>query len=169
MVFSALLRRPIHLTTSRRLASTSSSGGSQKAASEAANKASETAARATKAAQDAASKASALASRYAGGVGEKVSNYFHAYRGPVVYNTQVFLQVLKQVYKAEKLAPPTSLAEIQSAYRTLFNRAKDTKYWQDLYVTGQWKKVAIGGLEVYGIFKIGEIIGRRSLVGYKLD
>ena len=92
-----------------------------------------------------------------------------AYRGPVIYNSQVFLHVLKQVYKTEKLAPPSSLAELQSAYQTLFQRAKSLPYWQNLWTTGQWKVVAIGGLEVYGIFKIGEILGRRSLVGYKLD
>ncbi len=92
-----------------------------------------------------------------------------AYREPITYNSQVFLNVLKTVYKRENLAPPTSLPQITSAYRTLFDRAKSIPYWQDLYRTGEYKKVAVGAVEVYGIFKIGEILGRRSLVGYKLD
>ena len=91
------------------------------------------------------------------------------YRQPIVYNSQVALALLKHVYRAERLAPPSSFAQIKSAYNTLYNRAKDVKYWKDLVATGGWKKVAIGGLEVYGIFKIGEIVGRRSLVGYDLE
>ncbi|KAJ9102939.1 hypothetical protein QFC19_004495 [Naganishia cerealis] len=29
--------------------------------------------------------------------------------------------------------------------------------------------LSFNGLEAYGIFKVGEIIGRRNLVGYKLE
>ncbi|KAG8980211.1 hypothetical protein FRB90_007750 [Tulasnella sp. 427] len=161
----ASLRRSWQLSTRRQFASgpTSSSSGSEMAA-----KAQETAAKAGKAAQETAAKVGQMASKYAGGVGQKAEHYIQAYRGPVVYNSQVFLQVLKQVYRAEKLAPP-NLAEVQSAYKTLFDNAKSLKYWQDLWASGLWKKVAVGGLEVYGIFKIGEILGRRSLVGYSLD
>ncbi|KIO28376.1 hypothetical protein M407DRAFT_243045 [Tulasnella calospora MUT 4182] len=159
----ASLRRSWQLSSRRQFATGPSSG------SDAAAKAQETAARAGKAAQETAAKVGQFASKYAGGVGQKVEHYLQSYRGPVVYNSQVVLQVLKQVYRAEKLAPPKSLAEVQSAYKTLFENAKNLKYWQDLWASGLWKKVAIGGLEVYGIFKIGEIIGRRSLIGYKLD
>jgi F-type H+-transporting ATPase subunit g len=81
----------------------------------------------------------------------------------------VALALLKQVYRAERLAPPTSFAQVRSAYTTLWGRAKDINYWRDLFATGGWKKVAVGGLEVYGIFKIGEIIGKRSLVGYDVE
>ncbi|KAG8895900.1 hypothetical protein FRB99_000286 [Tulasnella sp. 403] len=147
------LRQPLQ-RTARRFASSSSS-----------EKASEAAAKAGKAAQDAAGKAAQLAS----GVTDRIANAFASYRGPLIYNTRVLGHVFKQVYKAEKLAPPSSFAEIQSAYQTLFNRAKDISYWRNLYSTGEWKKVAIGGLEVYGIFKLGEIIGRRSLIGYKVE
>lgn len=92
-----------------------------------------------------------------------------AYREPITYNSQVFINVLKTVYKRENLAPPSSLDQITSAYRTLFDRAKSLPYWQNLYRTGEYKKVAVGAAEVYGIFKIGEILGRRSLVGYKVE
>jgi len=144
-------------------------GKAKDAAGRATQTAQEVAGKATQAASEAAGKAADAASRYAGGVGERLNHYFGAYRGPVIYNSQVLLNVFKQVYRTEKMAPPTSLHEIQSAYKTLFDRAKSMPYWQDLWTSGQWKTVAIGGLEIYGIFKIGEIIGRRSIVGYKLD
>lgn len=35
--------------------------------------------------------------------------------------------------------------------------------------SGEWKKYGIYAIEAYGIMKIGEMIGRRHIVGYKLD
>ena len=49
-----------------------------------------------------------------------------------------------------------------------FQHAQAGSFWLDLYASGQWKKVAVYAVEAYGIFKIGEIIGRRHVVGYKL-
>ncbi|KAG8935366.1 hypothetical protein FRC03_005271 [Tulasnella sp. 419] len=151
-------------SVSRRQASSTPS----ETASKVSSAASKTASESVQKAQDAASKAFETAKKYAGPVGDRIGSLLGSYRQPLVYNSQVFVQLLKQVYKAERLSPP-SLAEVQSAYQTLFKRAIDKTYWQDLISTGQWKKVAVGGLEVYGIFKVGEIIGRRNLVGYKLD
>jgi hypothetical protein len=72
------------------------------------------------------------------------------------------------VYVAERLAPPTSISEIKSAYKTLFDRATDAKWWRSTLESGEWKRVAVYAAEAYGIFTIGEMIGRRHVVGYVL-
>jgi len=92
-----------------------------------------------------------------------------SYRQPLLYNFEVFREILKQVYVAERLKPPTTMAEISSAYSTLFANARNLQYWRGIAQSGEWAKVLVYGAEAYGIFKIGEMIGRRSLVGYKLD
>lgn len=86
-----------------------------------------------------------------------------------MYNLSVTREFLKQVYVAEKLAPPTSFSAITEAYTTLFNRARDLNYWRELARSGAWAKVGIYALEAYGVFKIGEMVGRRSVVGYTLN
>ncbi|KAF9549594.1 hypothetical protein CPC08DRAFT_715415 [Agrocybe pediades] len=51
------------------------------------------------------------------------------------------------------LRPPT-LDAVKSAYSSL---------------CGEFGRVGVYGLQAYGTFKIGEIIGRWHVVGYKLD
>jgi len=102
-------------------------------------------------------------------VGERLGGMMGGYREPVMYNLSVARELLKQVYVAERLAPPTSFSTIQSAYSTLWNRAKDINYWREVLRSGQWAKVGIYALEAYGIFKLGEMVGRRSIVGYTID
>lgn len=91
------------------------------------------------------------------------------YSEPIKYNLSVASSIAKQVYVAEALAPPTSLHSITSAYRQIWSKASDKAYWAQLLTKGDWKRVGIYAVEAYGIFTIGEMIGRRSLVGYKLD
>lgn len=101
-------------------------------------------------------------------------------------------EVLKQVYQAQALAPPTGLAQIKAAYQTFYANASNVAWWQSIFANGQWKTLTLYGLEAYGFFKVGEIvsislaalfvtlsgsltqtglvqIGRRHLVGYKVD
>jgi len=92
-----------------------------------------------------------------------------SYRQPLLYNFAVAREFLKQIYTAERLAPPTSLSQITSVYKQLYSNAISIPFWRELWTSGQWTKVAIYGLEAYGIFHIGEIIGRRHIIGYKLD
>ena len=92
-----------------------------------------------------------------------------AYREPVVYNLAVARELLKQVYLAENLRPPTSLDVVLGAYKSAFNAARNPAWWRETLRSGYWAKLGIYALEAYGIFKIGEIIGRRKLVGYKLQ
>ncbi|EIN03516.1 hypothetical protein PUNSTDRAFT_94002 [Punctularia strigosozonata HHB-11173 SS5] len=103
-----------------------------------------------------------------GPLGERVGNLLGAYKQPLFYNTAVAREFLKQVYLAERLQPPTSLSAIQSAYSTLWSRASSPTYWRTIFSNGEWVKVGVYGIEAYGVFKIGEIVGRRSLVGYDL-
>lgn len=119
-----------------------------------------------------------------------------AYRQPLIYNAEVARELLKQVYIAERLQPPSSFAAITDAYSILWGRAKNPQYWRDLLTTGEWARVAVYAVEAYTVFKVsssfsfsiilpfflsfwfhdadsvrkqvGEIIGRRHLIGYKL-
>jgi F-type H+-transporting ATPase subunit g len=77
-------------------------------------------------------------------------------------------EFLKQVYIRESLAPPKSVSEVQTAYKSLWEQASNAQWWKTTLENGQWKKVGIYALEAYGIFHIGEIVGRRSIVGYNL-
>ncbi|GMK60077.1 hypothetical protein CspeluHIS016_0902940 [Cutaneotrichosporon spelunceum] len=118
-------------------------------------------------ANNALNQAQATVQRVAGPIGEKVGNMLGSYRQPLTYNWNVFKSLWRQVYQAEKLAPPTSLSQWASAYSQIFSAAASPAFWQKAVSNGQAAKIAVAGVEAYGIYKIGEIIGRRNLVGYK--
>jgi len=103
-----------------------------------------------------------------GPVGEKAGNMLGSYKEPLLYNVSVARELLKQVYVAERLQPPTSISTLTNAYSTIYARASNPAYWREIFRNGDWAKIGVYGLEAYGIFKIGEILGRRSLVGYDL-
>lgn len=90
------------------------------------------------------------------------------YGESITYNFAVLKEVLKQVYIKESLAPPKSLSEITQAYRSLWEQGSSAQWWRNALASGEWKKVGIYALEAYGIFHIGEMVGRRSIVGYNL-
>ncbi|KDN42622.1 hypothetical protein K437DRAFT_248919 [Tilletiaria anomala UBC 951] len=105
-----------------------------------------------------------------GGQGlKRAEGLLGSYSEPAVYNLKVAGSIAKQVYQAERLAPPSSIEQITSAYKTLWSRASDAGYWAKFVSSGEWKKAGIYAIEALGIFTIGEMIGRRSIVGYKLD
>ncbi|ORY72387.1 hypothetical protein BCR35DRAFT_307658 [Leucosporidium creatinivorum] len=118
-------------------------------------------------AQAAAEKVQAAAGPYlekaqklAGSVGTTVGNSLGAYKEPIFYNAAVAKELVKQVYVAEKMSPP-SVSQFTYTYSQFFNNAKNPSFWQKLYTSGEWKRVAIYAVEAYGVFKIGEMIGRR--------
>ena len=84
-----------------------------------------------------------------------------AYREPIVHNLQVAREVAKQVYIAEKLAPPTNPQDIRDAYGEFYSNASNPSWWRSVMENGEWRSLAIYALEAYGIFTIGEMIGRR--------
>ncbi|KIK50894.1 hypothetical protein GYMLUDRAFT_234429 [Collybiopsis luxurians FD-317 M1] len=118
--------------------------------------------------QQTASKAFDSAKKMAGPLGETAANLLGSYQQPVLYNLAVFREIVKHVYRAEGLSPP-SVETVRSAYKTLWSNATSVAFWQKAVNSGEILRIGIYGLEAYGIFKIGEMVGRRSIIGYKLD
>ncbi|WFD26062.1 hypothetical protein MNAN1_001037 [Malassezia nana] len=92
-----------------------------------------------------------------------------SYAEPIVYNLKVAGSLAKQVYIAEKLAPPTSLSQIASAYRQIWTTVSNPSWWTHSLPGGDWRHVLVYGVEAVGIFSIGEMIGKRRIVGYKIN
>ncbi|KAI8350856.1 mitochondrial ATP synthase g subunit-domain-containing protein [Blakeslea trispora] len=103
-----------------------------------------------------------MASRIAG----QAQNYLNkliALQKPVVYNTKVAVELAKQVYVKEGMAFPTG-AQFNEANQTVQNALK-LKNLKNL----TFSDVAKGSVvlaEIYTFFLIGEIVGRRNLIGY---
>ncbi|KAF9257661.1 hypothetical protein L218DRAFT_990939 [Marasmius fiardii PR-910] len=118
--------------------------------------------------QQAAGKAFDSARKALGPIGERVGGLLGSYKQPVFYNLAVARELVKHVYRAERLSPPKSVDAVREAYGTLWSRASNREYWVNAMRSGEIARIGVYALEAYGIFKIGEIIGRRSLVGYDL-
>ncbi|CAG8672563.1 13534_t:CDS:1, partial [Cetraspora pellucida] len=82
---------------------------------------------------------------------------------PIIYNSLVIKELAKEVYIKEGLRPPT-ISEISQAFSNL-----QSIRLRDLMEIGlrDAARIAIRSVEVFGFFALGEIIGRRSLIGYK--
>lgn len=80
------------------------------------------------------------------------------YAEPVRYNLKVVGALAKHVYVSEKLAPPTSLHQVSTAYRQIWECVSNLSWWTHVLPGGEWKKVAVYGVEAVGIFAIGEIV-----------
>ncbi|OWZ34505.1 F-type H+-transporting ATPase subunit G [Cryptococcus neoformans AD2-60a] len=119
-------------------------------------------------AQKAYAQTAATLKKAAGPVGEKIGGALGGYREPVVYNSKVFASICRQVWQAEKLSPPLELATWARAYSEIYSKAVNGGYWKNVLKTGAWAGLGVAALEAYGIFKIGEIVGRRNLIGYSL-
>jgi len=65
--------------------------------------------------------------------------------------------------------PPTSLGAVFGTYGTLWARPRSLGYWREVVRSGEYARLGMYALESYGIFKVGEIVGRRSLVGYNVE
>ena len=103
-----------------------------------------------------------------GPVGNTAGRLLGSYKEPLVYNFSVVREIAKQIYVAERLAPP-NLAAVKAAYCSLWSQIAAPGALRTLAQSGQVAQVGIYGLQAYGIFKIGEIVGRRSLVGYNVQ
>ncbi|WVQ85297.1 hypothetical protein IAT38_007462 [Cryptococcus sp. DSM 104549] len=124
--------------------------------------------KAVEGAQKAYAQGAATVKRVAGPLGERVGGALGGYREPLVYNAKVVTSIARQVWQAEKLAPPLDAATWARAYSQIWSRAVSGAWWKQVLKTGAWVGLGVAALEAYGIFKIGEIVGRRHLVGYKL-
>jgi F-type H+-transporting ATPase subunit g len=77
-----------------------------------------------------------------------------AYQQPVKYNLAVAREVLKHVYAAERLQPPSSLGAVLGTYGTLLARARSVGYWREVVRSGEYARLSVYALEAYGIFKV---------------
>ncbi|KAJ7018814.1 hypothetical protein C8F04DRAFT_362840 [Mycena alexandri] len=100
-----------------------------------------------------------------GPTGKKAAELIGPARKSFFYNFAVARELVKQVYHAE-LQFPKDVGAFRTAYETLYQRAVDPNYWRGIMQSGEIARVGIYAVEAYGIFKIGEIIGRRKVVGY---
>jgi len=116
-------------------------------------------------AQKQAQKVWQSANKFLGPIGDRFGSLLGSYRAPVTYNLTVAKEVLKHIYVAERLQPP-SVAEFQTVYLSLVQRLANPANLREVFRNSDLLRVGLYGIEAYGIFKIGEIIGRRSVVGY---
>ncbi|CCG81538.1 putative Mitochondrial F1F0-ATP synthase g subunit [Taphrina deformans PYCC 5710] len=131
-------------------------------------KASEVASKAQDQARAAASKASAAVS----GITSRASSLAGGVFGlqePIVYWSKVTGQLAKQVYQAEKMSPP-SMAQIETTYKSLFKSISTGQLMSSAknMSTKDAVKLGVDGLVIYGFFVVGEMVGRRHLVGYEV-
>jgi len=81
---------------------------------------------------------------------------------PIIYNARVLKEIAKEVYTKENLRPP-STAQVSEAWEGLKSiKRSDVK---NLSIENI-KTIGVRSLECLGFFAIGEVIGRRSLIGY---
>ncbi|KAL1957483.1 hypothetical protein VTO42DRAFT_5946 [Malbranchea cinnamomea] len=171
----ALLRRPAY----RQSSSTSDAAAKTK---EVASKASENLSKVAATAGPAiagAAQGIAGALRKVGGRTAKVVSFVERMIPPTIYYSKVGLELSKIVFRGQKMQPP-SLATFQeyfspiiSALRqpsALASRLSDLGSVVSRVRTldrKQWAFVGVTAAEVIGFFSVGEIIGRRKIVGYR--
>jgi F-type H+-transporting ATPase subunit g len=81
-----------------------------------------------------------------------------AYQQPVKYSFSVAREVLKHVYTAECLQPPTSLGSVLRTYATLWGCARSVGYWCEIVKSGEWARLGVYAVETYGIFKVPSLL-----------
>ncbi|KAI8054449.1 mitochondrial ATP synthase g subunit-domain-containing protein [Syncephalis plumigaleata] len=89
----------------------------------------------------------------------------------VIYQSKVAVEIAKETARREKLGIPAA-SEWEAAKKELFESAKqyqNIRQRLSQLTLRDAGRAAVALTEIYGFFLVGEIIGRRSLVGYKLD
>ncbi|KAK9457330.1 mitochondrial ATP synthase g subunit-domain-containing protein [Dipodascopsis uninucleata] len=89
-----------------------------------------------------------------------------------IFWAKVTAEVGKQIYLKEGLAPPT-VAQFQSTFTSLYSSALPYIFSPEKALgllksinTTSVIKYSCYGIQVLGAFSLGEIIGRRKVVGY---
>ncbi|KAI8879404.1 hypothetical protein K501DRAFT_226753 [Backusella circina FSU 941] len=88
-----------------------------------------------------------------------------ALQKPIVYNTKVAIEVAKQVYVKEGMSFPSG-AQFAQAQQTLRQSLKINNLKN--LGCADFAKAGVVLAEVYTFFLIGEIIGRKNLIGYNV-
>jgi F-type H+-transporting ATPase subunit g len=76
-----------------------------------------------------------------------------AYRAPITYNLSVARELLKHIYVAERLQPPT-VAELKTAYSMVLQRLSSPAAIREIFSSGQGLRIGIYAAEAYGIFSV---------------
>jgi len=114
----------------------------------------------------------ARATSVASSVSKKTVEYAQA----VTYWSKVSLEIAKQVYVKEGFAPPAG-ADFQAVYKSLLKQGqaliKKSSEEPTLLINairgidrGQVIKYGAYGIQLTGLFALGEIVGRRHVVDY---
>lgn len=88
-----------------------------------------------------------------------------ALQKPIVYDAKVVSEIAKQVYTKEGMSFPSG-AQFTEA-QTFVKKNLNVNSLKSV----TWNNVAKGGVvlaEIYTFFLIGEIVGRRNLIGYNV-
>ncbi|ORX63092.1 hypothetical protein DM01DRAFT_1331176 [Hesseltinella vesiculosa] len=89
-----------------------------------------------------------------------------AIQKPIVYNAKVAGEIAKQVYVKEGMSFPTGaqVTEAQNVIKKNLNvEALKKVTWNDVV------KGSAVAAQFYTFFLVGEIIGRRNFIGYKVE
>ncbi|KAI9599262.1 mitochondrial ATP synthase g subunit-domain-containing protein [Syncephalis fuscata] len=127
----------------------------------------ESARKAIDAASAGARRVADTASNRAQNMPGRIGSFTHRF----IYQSKVAAEIAKETARREKLGIPPA-AEWEAAKKELLESAKQ---YQNLrqrlsqLTVRDFGRAAVVATEIYGFFLVGEIIGRRSLVGYKLD
>ncbi|KAG1470163.1 hypothetical protein G6F56_002842 [Rhizopus delemar] len=105
-----------------------------------------------------------MASKFVG-CAQVYLNKLIAFQKPVVYNTKVAVEVAKQVYKKEGMNFPSG-AQLTEAQQSLQNALK-IKNLKNLTFSDA-AKAGVVFAELYTFFLLGEIVGRKNLIGYNV-
>ncbi|SCU99983.1 LANO_0F04632g1_1 [Lachancea nothofagi CBS 11611] len=101
-----------------------------------------------------------------------IASKAQAYTTKSIYYSKVVGELSKQVYLKEGMQPP-SVSDFQSVYTKLYKQALSValKPKQSLSMFKNVQKddvVKYGayGIQLAGLYSLGEVIGRRKVVGY---
>jgi len=88
--------------------------------------------------------------------------------GPLIFNTRVAWSAVKTVWTKEALGPPSmaQFPEAQKQFAKGLNTLRTLKFLD--WTVEEAAKKALAGFHVVAFFTVGEMIGRRSIVGYKV-
>lgn len=105
---------------------------------------------------------------FAAGIASKAQTY----TTKTFYYSKVVGELSKQVYLKEGLQPP-AISDFQSVYTKLYKQALDLalKPRQSLSLFKNIQKDSVlkygaYGVQLAGLYSLGEVIGRRKVVGY---
>ncbi|KAK4990600.1 ATP synthase subunit G atp20 [Elasticomyces elasticus] len=185
IVFQRTAVRNASTTSEAANAVSSTATKAKESASQATSKASEGLSRVTSSASSGLSKVTTAATNTVSSIGGRTGrliNYVQSLIPPTIYYSRVGLELAKLVFQGQKMSVP-SMSHFQSytqpimhAMRnpgSLFNQAANTAGSPTSMLSRlrnfdsqQMISTGVVAAEVIGFFTVGEMIGRRKIIGY---